>query len=192
MNDQLLEVMSLVAGCDAWIAVDCETTGLPPRGRLIELGAIFFDRNGNVLSEFHEMAKPPNRIPHFITRLTGITDDDLIQASVGADVVNRFLKWLPEDIPLLAHNILFDLQILATEVQGVERLLDDRSIVDTVHIARALGGFCNYRLETIAVTLDLLPPEKLHRARSDVKVVRDLFLHALSVVSDSRRSGPSD
>lgn len=179
-NENLAAILSTVTNDHSWIAFDCETTGLPPRGRLIELGAIHFDRDGVVISEFHEMARPPHRVPGFITRLTGITNRDLIGASGPVDVIHRFMKWIPPDIPLIAHNVPFDLQILATEAPGTDRLLDEHSIVDSVHIARALCEFPDCRLQTIAKSLNVMPPGNLHRVRADVRVVRALFLSALS------------
>ncbi|MEZ6043808.1 MAG: 3'-5' exonuclease [Planctomycetaceae bacterium] len=186
MHTQLTALLAPVRHYDSWIAFDCETTGLPPRGRLIELGAIHFNRNQNVISEFHEFAKPPHRLPQFITQLTGIRNEQLRNAPPACDVIDRFVRWLPPDVPLIAHNICFDLQILAIEVPGCDRILSNRLAVDSLTIARSMHEFPNCRLETIAHSLNAASFGKGHRVLTDARVVQALFLHALSKSFNSR------
>ena len=179
MNSKLASMISAAAKYDSWVAFDCETTGFPPRGRLIELGAVHFNRDRQVISEYHGLAKPPHRLPKMVSRLTGISDLDLMKSPTAHHLIHRFLQWLPADIPLIAHNINFDLHILAIEVPGCNQWISHHPMLDSVQIARSLNQFTDCRLATIARSLDLSRTD-LHRARADIYVVQELFLYALS------------
>ena len=180
MHEKLNCLLSAVRHYDSWVAFDCETTGFPPRGRLIDLGAIQFNRQHAVISEFHEFVKPPHQLPQVITQLTGIRREQLRHAPAARETIDRFMHWLPPEIPLIAHNIPFDLHVLALERPGCDRVLSRRPVVDSLMIARALDEFPNCRLQTIADSLKLNSMGHQHRVRTDVRIVQALFLHALA------------
>ena len=146
----------------------------------IKLGAIHFNRAQEVIAEFHAFAKPPHRLPQFITRLTGIHAEQLTNAPHARETIEKFVQWLPPDIPLIAHNISFDLHILALEAPGCDRILSHRPVVDSLVIARALNEFPNGRLRTIADSLRLNSARHPHRVMTDARIVQALFSYALS------------
>jgi len=180
MKNKMNSVTSTLFQADSWVAIDCETTGFPPRGRLIELGAIHFNRNQDILSEFHELVRPPHRIPKFIVRLTGLNDELLKESPVAHDVINRFLEWLPTDVPLIAHNVWFDIHTLAAELPGIDQTLLSHPIIDSLELARSLSEFPNCRLATVASQLKSTFPSQCHRVRADVRIVKDLFFYAVA------------
>jgi hypothetical protein len=181
MPHPLDALFSLVDHFKSWVAIDCETTGLLPRGRLIELAAVHFDATGRTLQQFHALASPGFPLTKQIVRLTGLTDDDLKNKDPGSTVVSRFLHWLPADVPLIAHNADFDIQILCSASPIVSSQLAGRIVFDTVRVARELHMFPDCRLETVARILNHgLIPRLLHRARVDVEYVQQLFLYALN------------
>ena len=63
-----------------FVALDLETTGLEPdRDAIIEVGAVRF-KGERVEAEYSTLVNPNRKLSPFITRLTGITDDMLVNA----------------------------------------------------------------------------------------------------------------
>jgi DNA polymerase-3 subunit alpha (Gram-positive type) len=162
-----------------WIAFDCETTGLLPHARLLEIGAVAFRESGVIESEFQRLVRPPVVLPQFVVELTGITQDMIRDAETSAIVLKQFLDWLPHRGILVGHNVAFDLAAIENE----DRHLLDRlrlNYVDSLAIARRMGEFPDNRLETIAGVLQKDANRSRHRALEDAHVVRELMLRALS------------
>jgi DNA polymerase-3 subunit epsilon len=122
-----------------WVAFDCETTGYLPGARLIEIGAVCFRDDGRVEAEFQEFVQPPVALPAFITRLTGITPWMLCSADDATSVLTRFLRWAPDRGIFVAHDVAFDLAVMANELGGILNL--NVTFVDSLDIARRLGEF---------------------------------------------------
>ncbi len=87
--------------------VDLETTGgQPEEERIIEI-ACFVVRGGTVTREFNTLVNPERRIPPFITRLTGITEEMVDSHPTIAEVLPGFLEFL-EGTVFVAHHADFD------------------------------------------------------------------------------------
>ncbi len=96
---------------DSIVALDLETTGLDPeKDAIIEIGAVRF-RGHRVEGEWSTLVHPGRRIPPFITQLTGITDQMVLQSPSIRDVLPDLIKFAG-DAPILGHNVRFDLSFL--------------------------------------------------------------------------------
>ncbi len=70
-----------------FISLDLETTGTDPaRETIIEIGAVKF-RGEEVLDRFSTLINPARPIPHEITILTGIRNEDVADAPRLASVL---------------------------------------------------------------------------------------------------------
>lgn len=160
-----------------WIAFDCETTGFLPEGHLIEIAAILFTHDGDQIDEFHSLVAPPTEIPEFIRGLTGISTEMVEDANAASKVLQEFASWLHPLATIIAHNVAFDIGILAKEmpvlIEGIPNLA-----VDSLRIARTLGVFQNNKLKTIGNALRSDQAE-YHRAMTDAHVVKDLLLYSI-------------
>ena len=102
---------------DRIVVFDTETTGIEfGRDRIIELGAVSLER-GEETGCMDLLIRLPEgqRLPPFITELTGITDEQLLHEGVEqADAVEAFCCLLEgAERPLLvAYNAQFDLNFL--------------------------------------------------------------------------------
>ena len=68
---------SLLEWVDNYVLVDIETTGLSPKEcEIIEIGAIKVKEN-KIVDTFDTLLKIDGRLPYFITKLTGITNEML-------------------------------------------------------------------------------------------------------------------
>ena len=130
---------------EVWVALDLETTGLSSdEDQIIEVGAVRF-RGSETLDTFQSFVNPGRRLDPFITRLTGITDEDLRDAP-GISSVAAALAAFVGRSPLVGHNISFDLGFL--DRQG---LRVSNRLCDTWELAYfLLPGQRSYALESLA------------------------------------------
>jgi DNA polymerase-3 subunit epsilon len=88
-------------------AFDIETTGLDPkRDRIVEFGAVKFDRRGPI-SRYSVLINPGIPMPEEAGRVNGITDEMLAGRPSLETVFPDFLR-LIKDTVITAHNAPFD------------------------------------------------------------------------------------
>ena len=161
-----------------FVVLDVETTGgSPATASLTEVAAARY-RGGELLGTYQTFVRPDERIPPFITALTGISDAMVADAPRSGEMLPSFLEFLGGSV-VVGHNVRFDLSFLnhALESTGRDRLAN--ATVDTLALARRLvrDMVPNCKLGTLAATLHL-PHQPSHRALTDVLATGDL-LHAL-------------
>lgn len=160
------------------VALDIETTGLDPQtDSIIEIGAVRFTSR-RVEGEWSTLVNPGRRIPPFITQLTGITDQMVLESppirAVLADLVN-----FTGDAIILGHNIGFDLSFLRK--QGI---LHQNDSIDTYDMASVLlPSAGRYNLSALGQALSI-PLPATHRALDDARVTRAAFLHLYEMALD--------
>jgi DNA polymerase-3 subunit epsilon len=124
--------------------IDVETTGLVPRSdRIIELSAVpfLFAPDGRVIAMGKAVVyreDPDRNIPEEITRLTGITNDDVKGKRIVDGVINEMVR---ESAIVIAHNAEFDRQFLEERLPIFERKpfgcsLSDIPWVDECHCGK--------------------------------------------------------
>ena len=96
-----------------FIAIDVETTGLDPaRDRLIEVAAIYYESDGNgsyrEAAVFSQLINPEIAVESKIRNLTGITDEMLQDQPTALPVLSQMASFMA-DLPVVGHNVLFDL-----------------------------------------------------------------------------------
>lgn len=98
------------------LVFDTETTGIPrhPRAkdsvqpRIIEWGGVLVNEHGDVLDELDVLINPGQPLPPEITKITGITDDDLDGQPTFPEVAPQLRNMFERADTLLAHNLPFD------------------------------------------------------------------------------------
>ncbi len=159
--------------------LDVETTGLSPRtSRICEVALIGFQGACRV-SHFSSLVNPGLPIPPETTKIHGITDEMVRDSPAFPVLVPRLLALL-EGTVIVAHNAEFDLSFIEMEFGRAGLKLPELPVIDTLHIARHIGGFSNNRLGTIAKELDI-SSENWHRALSDVEMTRKIFEHFMVI-----------
>ena len=163
---------------EAWVALDLETTGLSSdEDQIIEVGAVRF-RGHETLDTFQSFVNPGRRLDPFVTRLTGITDDDLRDAP-GFSAVAAALAAFVGRSPLVGHNISFDLGFL--DRQG---LRVSNRLCDTWELAYfLLPGQRSYALESLADWAGA-GDSRYHRAVDDAHATKRLFVRLLEDLAE--------
>ena len=149
-----------------YTVVDTETTGLDPQAdRLIEIAAIRV-RAGKETARFETLIKPGRKLSKAIVDLTGITDDELINAPEPQDALQQFMDFLKDDI-IVAHNANFDVNFLYDSMQRCGMKPLENNFVDTMRLAKCIRpDLNNYKLATLAKAYRIAQP-KAHRALAD-------------------------
>lgn len=162
-----------------FMVVDLETTGgSPSGGGITEIGAVKV-RGGEVLGEFATLVHPEERLPPFITVLTGITEAMLLPAPKIAEVLPGFLQFA-EGAVWVAHNAPYDTGFLKAACVELGYPWPKPITLDTAQLARRTliaDEVPNHKLSTLARHFKV-PNEPIHRALHDARATVDV-LHAL-------------
>jgi len=164
------------------VAIDIETTGLSQdRDAIIEIGAVKF-KGHRVESEWSSVINPGRHIPEFITGLTGISDVE-VRGAPKFQEVRQDLEAFVGDLPVVGHNIRFDLGFL--QKGG---LFHYNEVIDTYELAAVLMPTASrYNLGALGKQLGILLPAT-HRALDDAKVT----MAALNKLFEMAREIPID
>jgi DNA polymerase III subunit epsilon len=157
-----------------FVVLDTETTGLRPGpDRVIEVAAVRV-RHGEIVDSFQSLVNPGRRLPPFIVKFTGISQEMVQDAPRAKEVMPDFLEFIDGAV-LVGHNLGFDLNFLTHEAQllGWAFPLDG---LDTIPLARRfLPGLKRFKLDMVAEYLKI-PPRTRHRALGDAETTAAVFL----------------
>lgn len=159
-----------------YIVLDLETTGLSNKDdEIIEFAAVRYTC-GDELKRLHTLVKPTKPIPEKITKLTGITNEDVADAPTWEELRPTILRFLGER-PIIGHNLVsFDAPFLCAKL-GVE-LMNPK--VDTLYMARKVYPLLpNHKLAYLKDVLHL-GENGSHRADADVETTNALLWACLS------------
>src|SRR5579883_3011754 len=160
-----------------FVVLDTETTGLRPGpDRVIEVAGVRL-RGGEVIASFQRLINPGRRIPPFIAKFTGITQEMVNEAPSAAEIFPELQRFIDGAI-LVGHNLGFDIGFLSHEARllGQGFPLDG---LDTIPLARRfLPGLKRFRLDVVAEHLKI-PTMNRHRAMGDARVTAAIFLRLL-------------
>jgi len=166
--------MSLLSGHEV-IVVDTETTGMSPSEghALVEVATVALT-DAAIGESWSSLVQPGRAIPADASSVHGITDAMVADAPPPA-VVAAELRRRCGDLPLVFHNVSFDLPFLIALLRraGLPPLLNP--IIDTLGLARGLGGPGGHSLSALAARMGL-PIEAQHRALGDARTTARLFL----------------
>ncbi|OGO13401.1 MAG: hypothetical protein A2Y53_02595 [Chloroflexi bacterium RBG_16_47_49] len=151
------------------VALDIETTGLDPqKDAIIEIGAVRFIGK-RIEDEWSSLINPGRKIPPFITQLTGITDHMVLEAPPIQKVIPELHRFVG-DLPILGHNVGFDLTFLRKH-----SLFRANDSLDTYEIASVLlPSAGRYNLGALGQLLSIPLPAS-HRALDDARVTGAVY-----------------
>lgn len=106
-----------------YLFVDTETTGFPPKGRLVRLMAIVTNEAGKDLLTMDLIVQPDGfGIPEKTTAIHGITTEQAWEEGVDLfDALTLFSEFLKFSEIMVAHNVIdFDRRIINFEFRGLD------------------------------------------------------------------------
>ncbi len=157
-----------------FVALDFETTGTDPMlDRIIQVGAVLFD-TAEPLARFVTYVRYTSSLPVRIKRLTGITEQQLVDAPEIQHVIENLLGFIGKE-PVIAHNASFEEGFLEAEAGRAGIRLPPIRFIDTVELSRlACPDLHNHRLDIMAQSLGIPLPQH-HDAESDALTCGFLF-----------------
>lgn len=166
------------------LVFDTETTGLTlhpdaPLSKqpfMIEFGAALLNGRGDVMEEHSFLVNPECSLEAVITKITGLTDADLVDAPTFQMVLPRLRTLFKKATCMVSHNLPFDKGILT---YGLDRLhardfpFPARGVC-TVGLYSELYGRRPKLTELYANVMGK-PLEQTHRALGDVMGLVDII-----------------
>ena len=154
----------------SYVVLDLETTGLDYKTEQItEIGAIKIDENFNEIDRFHTMVslEEGRELPEFITKLTGITAEDLIGQPTEGAALADLAEFIGDSI-VVAQNAPFDLSFISRG--GIEPKL----FVCTRALVRYVEPELSASLKDVTAR-NGISLEGHHRALNDVEATIEVF-----------------
>ena len=158
---------------------DTETTGIPKhpnakdkvQPRIIEFAGVLVDADGNEVDELVVLVNPQQPLEEVITKITGLTDEDLAEAPVWADVADEVLAFINRADRVVAHNAPFDVTMVELEEARRGREVDwPGERVCTVQEHAEEWGF-RPKLTQLYEHYTGEPLQQTHRALDDVRAL---------------------
>lgn len=162
-----------------FILLDIETTGGSTKyGRVTEIGALRIE-NEKVVSTFKQLVNPEQKIPYYITKLTGIDNDMAWKAPTFKRIANELESFMSDSV-FIAHNVNFDYGFIKMEFERLGCVFNmDRAC--SARLSKKLHPeFKSHALDRIIERLDLTI-ENRHRAFDDAKVIWKFLEHELNI-----------
>ena len=167
-----------------FVVFDIETTGFSINyNEIIEIGAVKIYK-GMPVDEFSAFVKPKDIISKVITDLTGITNDDVVDAETIEEVLPKFVEFIKGSI-LVAHNATFDTEFIYHNMKKLGLFEKRYPCIDTLQLAKAMYSqiLKRFNLKDVAKGLKV-EVEEQHRALSDSHTTTNAFMRMLGDLSD--------
>lgn len=148
------------------IIFDVETTGLDPqRDYIIELSAVKYDRNMEIIDRYLQRFNIPIQIPEEATAVHGITNEDLEGYPSFHEEIFAIAEFFA-GCDLAGYNVMFDLKFLSSAFEETGNFLKfDFAIFDVMRI------YAKYEPRTLSAVYKRLFNSELdgaHSAEADV------------------------
>jgi DNA polymerase III subunit epsilon len=159
--------------------IDIETTGgNASRERITEI-AIFVHDGNKVVNEYSTLVNPECKVPPFVARLTGISDEMLKDAPKFYEVARDIVE-ITEGCTFVAHNAAFDYSFVKQEFLNLGYKYK-RPVLCSVKMSRKLmPGLKSYSLGNLCNNLGIEITSR-HRAAGDALATVKLFERLLSI-----------
>ncbi|MFD3535099.1 DEDDh family exonuclease [Streptomyces sp. NPDC058664] len=164
-----------------YAVVDVETTGLARDDRIVSAAVYRLDAQGNVEDHWYTLVNP-ERDPGPVW-IHGLTSDVLEGAPLFPEIAAEFAARLDGRV-LVAHNAMFDWQMIAREYARAESAAPVRQRLCTIALAKELSlPLPNHKLESLAAHFGVVQ-QRAHHALDDARVLAEAFRPSLHAAAE--------
>ncbi len=166
-----------------FVVFDLETTGGNQKSdKIIEIGLVKI-KNLEVVQEVSYLIQPEIKIPEFIQKLTGIKQNDVTDAPLIEDVIDKILEIMGDSI-LVAHNTSFDIPFFNSVLRRLGRPeLENNSLCTNLMTKYLIPNLLNSNLNYMCKIFNI-KHSKAHRALDDARATAELLLNYLKIFID--------
>lgn len=162
--------------------LDFETTGTQSVGEIIQVGLAIIEEDRSISRVYGSYVKPGAPIPPFITGLTGITDNDVLDAPELDDMMMELVPLL-NDVVLVGHNVAFDFHFLQSALDQCGYLPFEGRVLDTIDFLKiCFPSLSSYQLGSVSAHFGVTH-ERPHQADSDALATALLLVKCLDELS---------
>jgi DNA polymerase III subunit epsilon len=159
------------------VIFDLETTGFSPySNEIIQIAAVRM-RAGRLEegASFSTFVRPKERIPWYITKITGITQDHVQDAPLVMEALKNFSRFVDEDAMLIAHTAVFDMGFIRENCARHSLPVREVRVMDSRDLSRKIwGGSVGHSLDDVMERLQLsMNDVRRHDARGDVRILAE-------------------
>ncbi len=178
---------TLVQDCK-FIVCDVETTGLSPYlNRIIEISLVKIE-NGEITDTFSTLVNPEQFIPPFITAMTGIKNEDVINKPTFREISDRIYNYIfngEQNTIFCGHNVLFDYKFLRESFKRHNpKIHFEPKILCTCKIARRLVKKLKSKSLSSVAKYYNLKQIRNHRAYDDAITTARILLIFLNILQE--------
>jgi len=168
---------------DSFVCIDLETTGLDfDYDKIIEIGAVKYVK-GEKTGEFSQLINPGVSLTPDIVQLTGISNNDIVDAPSIDEVIPRFEQFIDETSLLVGHNVNFDVSFIKRHLTDKYSAIIGGTVADTAALARLVWpGQKSYSLFNLSEFIGIKEPPT-HRALKDAEVTAELYLNEIKALA---------
>lgn len=153
--------------------VDIETTGGYAANHRITEIAVYLHDGVRITDEYHTLLNPGRNIPYYITGLTGITTEMVLDAPTFEEIAEDIFNLLDGKV-FVAHNAHFDYSFLKREFELAGINWNSKKLC-TVRLSRKIiPGLRSYSLGTLSESLGIVITNR-HRAGGDASATAKIF-----------------
>lgn len=151
----------------SYACIDVETTGIYPELDYITEICAAVVKEGDIVDVFSSLIYTDKRIPKEVSDLTGITNDMLAGAPTEDQVLPHVISFIG-NLPIVGHNVSFDLRFINAAVQRQNMQLPNDYFDLLPYARKKMDKMAHYRLSDVASALGI-EQTSAHRAEADVR-----------------------
>ena len=153
--------------------IDIETTGGKfNEERITEIAIFKIDDKGNTI-KYHKLINPQKKIQPFVKKLTGISNEMLIDKPIFSDLAVEIDEFTKGSI-FVAHNASFDYRVLKKEFDRINKKFRRKTLCTIELSKKVFPGKKSYSLGKLVSSLGI-DIKNRHRADGDAEATLHLF-----------------
>lgn len=163
---------------------------------IIEIGAVYVNSKLEAVSKFSSLVKPEEPVTPFITKITGIKEEDVSNKPKWDVVANQFEEWVRDNskniknVRLCAWGNYFDMNLLRKvyEYYGLKfpfsGTMFDIKTVAMMYCGLSGEGTRQLSVSHVSNLLGIKPDGQYHRALTDADNTARIFTTAMKDLRD--------
>lgn len=176
-----------------YVVVDVETTGTnPDNGRIIEIACVLV-KDGTIVEEFSSLVNPHQYIPHFISQMTGITNEMVFNAPDFFEIVGKLKRFFSaKNAIFVGHNVNFDYNFVKSSFEQIGEPFPEIPKLCTLKLARRLiSGTNKKNVGSLSEYLGIHIKNR-HRAFGDARATAQILLELLEIAENEHNITTTD